>query len=784
MSIGELDTDLESVRSRIERQRSDVGKHVDFMFCMLLVVQYFAIVLMAQWISPRTWIGSSDYLHVHVGMAFAFGAVLSAFPILLVMTSPGARLNRYVIAVAQMLNSALLIHVTGGRIESHFHVFGSLAFLSLYREWQVLAVATVVVAVDHAARGVWWPKSIFGTDVGTNFRWIEHAVWVIFEDVVLILGCEFWRRDMKEKAEQAEQLVQISGEAKRLAEQDAAHARELAEYALREMGTMREALEEHSILSVADRSGKIIDVNGGFIRISGYNRAELLGQDHRILNSGHHPKEFWVGVWRQISSGSAWRGEVCNRRKDGSLYWVDSTIVPYQGEDGTIQKYVSIRFDITAQKNAEAHLLVAQAKADSANRAKSEFLANMSHEIRTPMTAIMGFTELLASEADSSADKRTEDYVAIIQRNGEHLMEILNDILDISKIEAGRMTVESVAVDPRHLIQDVLSLMRVKAVAKGIALSAIFETPIPSPIYSDPVRLRQILVNLVGNAIKFTELGSVRMSVGFNRSSNTLSIAVEDSGIGMTSRQVEHLFEAFQQADQSTTRRFGGSGLGLNISKRLAEMLGGDITADSQYGKGSVFTVTVGAGDTSASSWDGTPSADAVISTSNAKSLTQTSSGKSEPEKVLEGLRVLLVEDGPDNQRLIGHILRKAGAMVDVVENGRLAVEALTIDGSLAGDLLSPPPFHLILCDMQMPVMDGYATAKLLREKGLRVPIVALTAHNMAGDLEKCLRHGCDAHASKPIERSKLIDICRTYGRKAPISLLPPQLMGGQPVQC
>ena len=326
MAIVSVREGRSNVQLRIAHEKSDVCRSVDFIFCILLGLQYAVLVILALWVSPNTWIGASAFTHVHVGIAIIFGGLLTGFPILMVLSSPGAPLNRYIIAIAQMLCSALLIHITGGRIESHFHVFGSLAFLSLYREWQVLVVATLIVTMDHALRGVWWQQSIYGVDTFSSWRWLEHAAYVIFEDVVLIIGCEYWRRDMREKAEQSELLVQLSKEATRLAEQDALRAQELAHYAQREMDTMRQALEEHALLSVADRRGRIIDLNSGFSRISGYSREELLGQDHRMLNSGEHPKEFWKSAWKQIAAGSAWRGEVCNRRKDGTLYWVDSTI--------------------------------------------------------------------------------------------------------------------------------------------------------------------------------------------------------------------------------------------------------------------------------------------------------------------------------------------------------------------------------------------------------------------------------------------------------------------------
>ncbi|MCX5688783.1 MAG: PAS domain S-box protein [Planctomycetota bacterium] len=569
-----------------------------------------------------------------------------------------------------------------------------------------------------------------------SYRWIE---WRATPEGELIHAAA---RDITESKQAGEELVK---------------AKATAERALSEIGALRAALDEHSLLSIADRKGRIIEVNSGFCHISGYERKELLGQDHRILNSGHHPRSFWTGVFATLVTGKAWRGEVCNRRKDGTLYWVDSTIVPHMGSDGKPDKYVSIRFDITAQKAAEAKLKAAEARAQEASIAKSEFLANMSHEIRTPMTAILGFTELVASDGDhEKAPRRRLEYIDTIRRNGEHLLSIINDILDISKIEAGKMTVEATATDPVAIIRDVVALMDVKASGKGIKLDAIFETPMPAAIESDPVRMRQILVNLVGNAIKFTEVGGVTMRVRCDPERELLTIAVEDSGIGLTDEQMGRLFGAFVQADASTTRKFGGTGLGLRISKRLAEMLGGDISVASTPGTGSAFTVSIPTGSIAA-----VEPVTAASQSARSELVQSSGASTSTAEPLLKGIRVLLAEDGPDNQRLISFHLRKAGACVEVAENGRRAIEMLTRDGAFDSPLAEQPAFDLILTDMQMPVIDGYQATALLRSRGCRLPIVALTANAMSGDAQRCLDAGCDAYASKPIDRIALVDTCR-----------------------
>jgi PAS domain S-box-containing protein len=568
-----------------------------------------------------------------------------------------------------------------------------------------------------------------------SYRWIE---WRSMPEGDLIHAAA---RDITERKTASEELLK---------------ARATADRAMSDINALKAALDEHSLLSIADRRGRIVEVNSGFCHISGYSREELVGKDHRVLNSGHHPRSFWTSVFATLATGKAWRGEVCNRRKDGTLYWVDSTIVPHTGPDGKLEKYVSIRFDITAQKAAEAKLKAAEALAQEASIAKSEFLANMSHEIRTPMTAILGFTELVASDGDhENAPRRRLEYIDTIRRNGEHLLSIINDILDISKIEAGKMTVEATATDPVAIIRDVVALMDVKASGKGIRLSAAFETPMPATIESDPVRLRQILVNLVGNAIKFTEVGGVTMHVGCDPQQQTITVGVQDTGIGLTDEQRGRLFEAFVQADTSTTRKFGGTGLGLRISKRLAEMLGGDITVTSIPGTGSTFSVTIRTGPVSNLAPVG------VDATASGTTQLRSFDAPSAVEPILAGTRVLLAEDGPDNQRLISFHLRKAGARVEIADNGRRAIELLTSDGTFDGPLAAQPAFDLILTDMQMPVMDGYQATRELRSRGCTLPIVALTANAMSGDAQRCLDAGCDAYASKPIDRIALVETCR-----------------------
>ncbi|MBL0871345.1 MAG: PAS domain S-box protein [Phycisphaerales bacterium] len=447
------------------------------------------------------------------------------------------------------------------------------------------------------------------------------------------------------------------------------------------------------------------------------------------------------------------------KRKDGSWAWVlDAGCVMERDQNGKPIRAAGVHMDISAAKQLEASLAEAKTAAESASHAKSEFLANMSHEIRTPMTAILGYTELLQSEyVGSGGSRETVDALSTIRRNSEHLLSIINDILDVSKIEAGKMTVERISVRPDHVIHEVVSLMNVKSKEKGLKLEARFDSPIPEVINSDPLRLRQVLTNLVGNALKFTSEGGVTIAASMMEGGK-LRINVIDTGIGLSPADQGKLFGAFSQADSSTSRKYGGTGLGLRISRKLAEMLGGGITVSSEPGKGSTFTVTIDAGDIRGVAMIPPGALRVVQQSGNTKS---ESSSHETTAISLEGMRILMAEDGPDNTRLIVHHLTRAGAKVTAVENGQLAIQKLQDASSAEGALLEPPPFDLVLTDMQMPVVDGYALTRTLRSRGCELPIVALTANAMTGDLEKCLAAGCTDYASKPIDRLKLLAVCR-----------------------
>jgi CheY-like chemotaxis protein len=406
--------------------------------------------------------------------------------------------------------------------------------------------------------------------------------------------------------------------------------------------------------------------------------------------------------------------------------------------------------DVTDKVRAEQELnrLVeslqeAKSEAERANRLKSAFLANMSHEIRTPLGAIIGFADLLR-EPDLSREEH-DNFLNIITRNGEQLAAIINDILDLSKVEAGHLTLEYAKVRPEDVAHDVISLLQVKAREKNLVLEFNQDESMPAQVTTDSLRLRQILMNVVGNAIKFTPSGAVKIK-GYGREDNgkkILSYEVADTGIGIPASQQERIFDAFVQVDGTLSRKFGGTGLGLALSRELARHLGGDVRIEkSLEGKGTTFIISI-EDRTAPQSKQEPASPKTEISTASVPAVTR---------GVLSGMEVLVVDDSPDNRQLIWRCLSKQGAEVEFAENGARGYEK-----ALAGN------FDVVLMDIQMPEMDGYTATEKLRHSGYRRPIIALTAHAMNEVRQKCIDAGCTDHLTKPIRMKELVDTVARY---------------------
>ena len=548
-----------------------------------------------------------------------------------------------------------------------------------------------------------------------------------------------------------------------------------AEFARRDLENQKFALDQHAIVAITDTQGRITYANDRFCAISQYSREELLGQDHRLLNSSHHATEFFHGMWTTIAHGAVWHGEIRNRAKDGSFYWVETSIVPLLGEDGKPHQYIAIRTDITTRKRAEDELLSAKISTDNANdllldslkqadllrdeakaasEAKSEFLATMSHEIRTPMNGVLGFTNLLL-DTPLSAEQR--DYTSTIKNSGEALLVIINDILDFSKIEAGKLTVEKLSFDIGQTTRECIGLLSARAGEKGVHLKSLLPENAPTHLVSDPNRVRQVILNLAGNAIKFTPAGgsvSVQMTLlatapsagGEPASAPVLRISIIDSGIGIAKEKQARLFQKFSQADSSTTRRYGGTGLGLAISKHLVELMGGEIGLESEDGKGSTFWFTLPL----------TPKQGTSTLPLSSPALNRAgNSGIKSVGGLPSGLRILVAEDMLANQLLVTKFLSKLGCESDLARNGKEAVE-----------LYQQKHYDLILMDCHMPVLDGFEATQEIRRieqssdrTARHIPIVALTAGTLDDEKDKFTHCGMDDHLTKPFSPAQLTSL-------------------------
>ena len=462
----------------------EIHARTDRLFAALMVFQWLLGIVFALVVSPLAWYGPVSRTHLHVWAAVIVGGIISLFPALLGVLRPGLPSTRYVIAVAQMLMGALLIHLTGGRLETHFHVFGSLAFLAFYRDWRVLIPATLVVAVDHLLRGIFWPQSVYGVLVASQWRWLEHAAWVVFEDIVLIVAC---RRSIAEMQDTAERTATLEQE-------------------------IRTRMQAEAVLA----------------------------QQARDLQMAHDQERL-------------------NAERSAAL--VDQ-------------------------------LRITQRQAEAATRAKSEFLASMSHELRTPLNGIILYSELLQEEAEDRNDRGSVPDLQRIQTAGKHLLDLINGILDLSKIEAGKMPLSPERFDVRSMIEGVVDTVAPLVQKNGNTLAVNYGDGVGSMV-ADQMKTRQILLNLLSNASKFTRDGSIAVDVRHRTQDGVPAIefVVADTGVGMTLAQTRKVFDAFTQADVSTTRKYGGTGLGLAIVSKFCELMGGTVSVASDPGRGSRFVV-------------------------------------------------------------------------------------------------------------------------------------------------------------------------------------------------
>lgn len=507
------------------------------------------------------------------------------------------------------------------------------------------------------------------------------------------------------------------------------------QHSLKDITDYKFALDESSLVSITDNKGVINYANDIFCKKSKYSREELIGNTHRIINSDYHSSDFFIDLWHTISKGKVWRGEVRNKAKDGSFYWVDSTVVPFLDEQGKPYQYVSVRFDITDKKLSEEDLIKARDAANSANQAKSEFLANMSHEIRTPMNAVIGFSELLSKTVK---DEKQRSQADSIRSSGKNLLKIINDILDLSKIEAGKIDIIPVPVNLYSLTREIKNLFALTVNEKKIDFFIEYESKIPKLLLLDEVRLRQILFNLIGNAIKFTDNGHVILTVDAHRNTKLkdrydLILHVEDTGIGIPIDQQKLIFEPFtQQAGQSA--KYGGTGLGLAITKKLIEKMGGTIHLESEVNKGSDITIVI-------------PNI-SISETEPVEILFETTIIKFNKAKIL------IVDDNELNRNLIKDILEHSQLDIFEAENGEKAVQSATKNLP-----------DLILMDLRMPVMDGYKATEILKQTKSTesIPVIAISASSKSIITADRKKEIFNDFIMKPLDASDLLNKVKKY---------------------
>jgi len=526
--------------------------------------------------------------------------------------------------------------------------------------------------------------------------------------------------------------------------------RKLAETQLSLRGAALDAAA--NAILITDRNGSIEWANPAFFAMTGYEATEVLGQNPRqLVRSGKQDPQVYRELWQTISAGRVWQGQLLNRRRDGSLYHEFQTITPVPDKDGEIRYFIAVKEDVTERVLADIELvklrnhleelvaertndlLAARQHAESLTRIKSDFLANMSHEIRTPLNAVLGLAQV--GLRNSAGTPSNENFARILQA-GELLLGIVNDVLDFSKMEAGKLSIEQLPVRLDLLITHASDLCTERALARGIQFRVSKAPDLPAACLGDELRLLQILLNLLSNAIKFTEQGSVMLEV--YRQDANLVFRVSDTGIGMSAEQLQHLFLPFEQADATTTRRFGGTGLGLVISKRLVDLMGGSIDVASTLGSGSIFAVSL-------------PLTEVALPMNAAATPLSTA-----PR--LNGLRILAAEDNEINRIVLEEILLDEGVALSCVENGQLAFETVSRTGGSAWDI--------VLMDIMMPVMDGHEATRRVHEIAPDLPVVGLTAHALDEERDKCLASGMVAHITKPIDLDLLVETILRYVNK------------------
>jgi PAS domain S-box-containing protein len=519
---------------------------------------------------------------------------------------------------------------------------------------------------------------------------------------------------------------------------------------LREVTDYKLALDASTIVDITNKDGKILFVNENYVKISKYSYEELVGGNHQMVNSTFHPKEFMNNLWKTISKGNVWQDEIRNKAKDGSFYWLQMTIVPFLDDKGIPYQYVAISIDITKQKILSQELTEAKVfaelattiaeesrnNAEDAVKSKQQFLSNMSHEIRTPMNAIIGFTKVVLKTELTAKQK---EYLMAIKMSGDALIVLINDILDLAKVDSGKMTFEKTPFKLAFSITSMLHLFETKIQEKNLTQITNYDANIPEVLLGDPVRLNQIILNLVSNAVKFTNKGTITVSVNLLSQDDekaTIEFSVSDTGIGIKPTKISKIFENFQQATSTTSKLYGGTGLGLAIVKQLVEAQGGTIDIKTKVNKGSTFSFVLDFKKTT------------VEAVHEPEIL--------ELDSSIKNTKILVVEDMELNQLLMKTLLDDFGFECDITANGKLAIEKL-----------KTKTYDIILMDLQMPEMNGFEATEYIRKKmKSEIPIIALTADVTTVDVEKCKAVGMNDYIAKPVDERLLYSKLISFSKK------------------
>ena len=696
----------ERAEELFQQHRRRIFRDTDKLFARLMLFQWVACIVIALVVSPRTWDGEASQIHIHVWSALLIGGVISLFPVWMTRVWPGSVATRNVIAVAQMLMSALLIALTGGRIETHFHVFGSLVVLSFYRDWRVLVPATVVVGLDHFLRGVYLPYSVYGVLSASPWRSLEHAGWVVFENVFLVISCFRSIREMRFIANRTASL-EASDQRSRQLFDDAP------------IGMAVVALDDE----------KFRQVNARFTQMIGYSEAELLERTPLNLT---HPDD--LAESQRLVKALLDGRERCSLekryiRKNGELLWVNRTACVICDKDSNPREFLIMVEDITERKLVEEALREAKKEADRANHAKSEFLSRMSHELRTPLNAILGFGQLLERQNPTKPQRARVEH---IMSAGRHLLKLINEVLDLSRIEAGHLhlSVEPVAV--AEVLEEALDLMRPLAAQRTMELSVDVLLDKDLHVLADRQRLKQVLLNLLTNAVKYTAVGG-QVSVSLQQSNLAKTrLMVTDTGAGIATEKLARLFTPFDRlgVEQSGVE---GTGLGLALCQRLMHAMGGDIGVDSTVGKGSAFWIELPATDSPLK----------ALPNNHAATLEEASGG--------DGGKILYIEDNLSNLTLVEQMLAEQPQL-----------QLLTaMQGGLGLDLARQHLPDLILLDLHLPDLRGQEVLERLRNDAVTrdIPVVIISADATARQINQLKAAGARSYLTKPLDISEFFRV-------------------------